>query len=207
MFNMSTPTEDVREERLLKAAADLGADEAKIMDVKDIAVDKRVRLKCSVPVCANYGRHLMCPPNVMPVEEFAEILRLYRRALILQVEADYDSTDKREGHLDGNACDEIEESTRTREWEVKLHRLVNQLEAIAFKEGFHLAAGLTGGDCSLCPECVPPDSGEGCRRPFEARPSMESMGIDVLSTCRNASLPLSFSSAKRVRWTGLVLLS
>jgi predicted metal-binding protein len=203
---MPTTTGDARLNRLISAANDLGADEAKIIDAKEIVVDKRVRLKCIVPVCVSYGRNLMCPPNLMSVEEFAGILELYGKALILQVEAEHDSMDKSEGCLSKRTCDELEESTNTLEWQIKLHRLVNQLEAVAFKEGFYLAAGLTGGDCSLCPECVTPQSGEPCRRPFEARPSMEAMGIDVLKTCDNVGLPLSLSSGSRVRWTGLVLL-
>jgi predicted metal-binding protein len=206
MFRMSTTTGDARLDRLVSAAKDLGADEAKIIDAKEIVVDKRVRLKCTVPVCASHGRNLMCPPNLMSVEEFSEILDLYGTALILQVEAEHDSTDKSEGCLSKRTCDELEESTNTLEWQIKLHRLVNQLETAAFKEGFYLAAGLTGGDCRLCPECVTPQSGEPCRRPFEARPSMEAMGIDVLKTCDNVGLPLSLSSGDKVRWTGLVLL-
>ena len=87
-----------------------------------------------------------------------------------------------------------------------MHKLVNQIEALAFKEGFYLAAGLIGGDCALCLDCVTPRSGEPCRHPFEARPSMEAMGIDVLETCRRAGLPMFLSSRKNVRWTGIVLL-
>lgn len=206
MCNMSTTTRDARLYRLISAANDLGADEAKIIDSKEIVVDKRVRLKCLVPVCASYGRNLMCPPNLMSVEEFAGILELYGKALILQVEAEHDSTDKSEGCLSKRTCEELEKSTNTIDWQIKLHRLVNQLETMAFKEGFYLAAGLTGGDCSLCTECVTPQRGELCRHPFEARPSMEAMGIDVLKTCDNVGLPVSLSSGNKVRWTGLVLL-
>jgi predicted metal-binding protein len=108
--------------------------------------------------------------------------------------------------LSKRTCEELEKSTNTIDWQIKLHRLVNQLETMAFKEGFYLAAGLTGGDCSLCTECVTPQRGELCRHPFEARPSMEAMGIDVLKTCDNVGLPVSLSSGNKVRWTGLVLL-
>ena len=202
---MATASND-RLEGLVTAAVELGADDAKIIDSRDVVVDKRVRLKCAVPVCASYGRNLMCPPNLMSVDEFEEILALYEKALILQIEADYDSTDKSKARLSKGTCEELETATNTSGWEVKLHMLVNQIEALAFKEGFHLAAGLIGGDCALCHECVTPLSGEPCRRPFEARPSMEAMGIDVLETCRRVGLPLFLSSCKKVRWTGIVLL-
>ena len=206
MFDMSTVDKDDRLDRLMRAAIDIGADEARVIDAEDVVVDRRVRLKCSVPICASFGRNLMCPPNVMSVDEFSRTKELYEKALILQIEADYDSADKTGRSLDAETCDRIERSTNTRDWAVRLHKLVNQLEAIAFKEGFYLAAGLIGGDCSLCDECVEPDGGEPCRHPFEARPSMEAMGIVGLKTCDNAGLPPSLSSKENVRWTGLVLL-
>lgn len=203
---MVRESDDRKLRRLVAAAKDLGATETKIVDTEGIIVDKRVRLKCAIPICADYGRHLLCPPNVISVDEFSGIVRLYRKAIILQIEADVDSVDKSKRHLDRDVCRTLERSTRAVKWERKLHKLVNQMETIAFKQGFYLAAGLIGGNCHLCRECVVPQSGELCRHPFEARPSMEAMGIDVVKTCKRAGLSLNLSSKKRVRWTGLVLL-
>lgn len=193
-------------ENLTRKAKEGGATEARIVSAADIVVDSRVRLKCAVPRCSSYDRHLMCPPNLIPVEEFEEMVRRYDKALILQLEADFDSSDKVATGLTGDLCERLEDSTQTVIWQNRLHELVNQLERVAFKMGFHLAAGFIGGECRLCDECVPPKSREPCRHPFEARPSMEAMGIDVVRTCRNAGLPLDLSSPKKVRWTGLVLL-
>lgn len=195
-------------ERDLKALVDEarkdGATNAKIISVKDIVVDKRARLKCAVPVCSNYNRHLMCPPNLMSVDEFKEILASYKIAMIVQIEAGYDSSDKPGGR---KLSKELEDAvTEPNELMKRLHLLVNRLEAFAFKRGFHLVAGLIGGECMLCEECVSPQSGEPCRHPFEARPSMEAMGIDVVRTCKKAGLRISLSSKDPVRWTGLVLL-
>ena len=191
-------------EYLVDEARKGGATHAKIISVKDVVVDKRVRLKCAVPVCSNYNRHLMCPPNLMPVDEFKEILASYKKAMIVQIEAGYDSSDKPGGR---KLSKELEDAvTEPNELMGELHRLVNRLETLAFKSGFHLAAGLIGGECMLCPECVSPRSGKSCRHPFEARPSMEAMGIDVLRTCENAGLRISLSSKEPVRWTGLILL-
>ena len=203
---MTNSEETGKLERLVTAAKNHGADEAKIIDSKKVVVDKRVRLKCAIPICASYGRHLMCPPNLMSVEEFTDALALYETALILQVEADCNSADRTETGLNKETCDKLEKATNTKDWEIKLHRIVNEIEALAFKEGFYLAAGLIGGDCALCPECVTPGSGEPCRRPFEARPSMEAMGIDVFRTCQEVGLPIFLSSDRKVRWTGIVLL-
>jgi len=192
--------------KLLRTARSLDSSDAKIIQTSQVVVDKRVRLKCSVPMCSNYGRHLLCPPNIMSVDEFASILRLYKRAIIVQIEANVDSSDRTGRPLDRDSCKELEERTGTRTWGLKLHRLINALETEAFKQGFYLSAGLIGNDCELCPECVRPGSNEACRHPFEARPSMQAMGIDVFRTCKNVGLPLSFSSEDKVRWTGLVLL-
>ncbi len=191
---------------LVKSAKAHGATSAKIISARDVYVDRRARLKCLVPRCSSYGRHLLCPPNLMPVDEFKETLDCYGSALLLQVEADVDSSDKSAKHLDDDICEKIGSETDSKEWLLKLLRLVNTTEATAFKMGFYFAAGLTGGECCLCRECVTPQSGRPCAHPFEARPSMEAMGIDVIRTCRKAGMPVSLSSKKNVRWTGLVLL-
>jgi len=191
---------------IVKFAKRKGATYARIVDSKDIVVDKRVRLKCSVPLCSSYERNLMCPPNVIGVDEFADVLSLYQKALIVQVEADYDSSDKSKGGLDSKLCDELDRSTASANWQRRLHRLVNQLETESFKKGFYLAAGFTGGECTLCPECVSVQSRSPCRHPFEARPSMEAVGIDVVRTCAQIGLSVKLSSRQKVRWTGMVLL-
>jgi predicted metal-binding protein len=189
---------------LVEEAKRHGATHAKVIFSKDIVVDERVRLKCSVPVCSSYGTHLMCPPNLIPVSEFKKALSGYSKALILQIEAEYDSSDRAPGgRLTGKLDDEITEPYEAMK---ELHTLVNAMETLAFKKGFHLAAGLIGGQCQLCAECVSPKSGEPCRHPFEARPSMEAMGIDVVRTCEKVGLRISLSSKEPVRWTGLVLL-
>jgi len=189
-------------DELVRLAESRGASCAKIVDSGKIAIDRRVRLKCEIPVCSSFNRHQMCPPNLMPVEEFERIVRSYKRTILLQVEGEADSSDRTEGGI----CKELDDSIAPTESQRKLHRLVNELEAAAFKKGFYLATGLIAGECVLCPECVPPSSGEPCRRPFEARPSMEAMGIDVVRTCRNAGMEVNLSSKEKVRWTGLVLL-
>jgi predicted metal-binding protein len=189
---------------LIGEAKRRGASNAKVILTRDIVLDKRVRLKCSVPVCSSYGTHLMCPPNVMPVDEFREVLSMYKKALIIQIEADYNSSDRSPRKELSKELEDV--ITETDVLMKKLHLIVNAMETMAFKKGFHLATGLIGGQCMLCSECIPPSSGKACRHPFEARPSMEAMGIDVVRTCERVGLKVSLSSKEPVRWTGLVLL-
>ncbi len=79
------------------------------------------------------------------------------------------------------------------------------LESAAFKMGYRFATAFAGGDCVLCDVCVGKD-GEACRHPFEARPSMEAVGIDVVATAEAAGLAIEMPAADKPCWTGLLLI-
>lgn len=171
-----------------------GASAVVLANIADIVVDERVRLKCRVPVCDSYNKNLMCPPYVPSVTEFREALRNYKQAILIQISALLYET------YANAPRDEVFIPAR------KLHELVNLGEREAFTAGFRFAAGFIGGCCRLCDECVAAQGGASCRFPFQARPSMEAMGIDVIATAEKAGLPLTFPIKKKVTWTGLVLL-
>jgi predicted metal-binding protein len=190
---------------LPEKAREFGATHAALMPADQVVVDERVRLKCAVPVCQGYGNYLHCPPNTMSVAEFRVVLGRYSVALLVQVESERNSADLDEEGLAGKNAAELEALLHG-EPNLLLGRIINRLEAEAFKAGYYYAAGFSGGICLLCPECVSVASGEPCRRPYEARPSMEGMGIDVFKTAAYAGLSISLSSDQPVRWTGLILV-
>jgi len=72
--------------------------------------------------------------------------------------------------------------------------------------GFGYAVGFIGGPCRLCVTCTGPFSSEQCRHPFMARPSMESVGMDVALIAKKAGLSFSVPAVKEVVWNGLILL-
>jgi len=160
---------------------------------RDIVIDPRVRLKCFIPLCDSYNRGLMCPPNLPPVGEFLEALRCYEVALLIQYRQSLDTATS-------TKLSDAFEGAR------KLHYLVNMGEKEAFRMGFRFAAGLIGGACHLCEECVGAGSKNPCRHPFQARPSMEAMGIDVAATLERAGMSLQFPVSDVVTWTGLLLV-
>ncbi|MHB1125742.1 MAG: DUF2284 domain-containing protein [Bacillota bacterium] len=172
-----------------------GVSAARLIVTGEIIVDERVRLKCLVPRCPEYDRNLMCPPALPAVEEFRRILQLYQWALLLQVKGptaaegfgpSKDAAYNYAGHL---------------------HHLVNILERKFMGMDFPLAAGLIGGACRLCEECVGHMSGKPCRHPLQARPSMEAMGINVVATAEKAGLKIApFPIANEVVWIGIILL-
>lgn len=194
MKNNSPPeSKKSRLDALLKAIVDEGATEAKRISTSQVAVDERVRFKCRVPLCDSFNRNLMCPPYLPSVEEFRRILACYTDAILIQV------TSSVAGKPAGRSRDVFAPAKR-------LHALINRSEKIAFESGFPFAAGLIGGCCRLCSECVAAGGHEPCRHPFKARPSMEAMGIDVMATLRKAGLGCSFPIKHTVTWTGLLLV-
>ena len=179
---------------IISVLKDQGASVVSLIDIADIVVDERVRLKCRVPVCDSYNKNLMCPPHVPSVAEFRTVLKNYSRAILIQVSAEL-----HEAYTNA-PTEEVFLPAR------KLHELVNLGEKEAFTVGFRFAAGFIGGCCRLCDECIIVQGGTLCRYPFKARPSMEAMGIDVTATVEKAGIPVSFPISDRVTWTGLILL-
>lgn len=197
---------DTMVESIVEEAKRLGATRAKAIRTEDVFVDERVRFKCMVPLCENYGRHLMCPPGLMSLDEFRTTLKAYRTAILVQLESRTDSLDKSDRALDGKLARRLQRKTGAGEMERRLQSIIGDLETFAFKSGFHMAAGLIGSECLLCDECVGRSSGEACRHPFKARPSMQALGIDVIRTSQKAGMPVRLSSRSKVRWTGLLLV-
>jgi predicted metal-binding protein len=63
----------------------------------------------------------------------------------------------------------------------KPKKIALALEKKLFLQGFYKAFGLGSGPCNLCESCA---FEEGCRHPEAARPSLESVGVDVFATAR-----------------------
>jgi len=194
-------------DELAKIAVDAGATRAKLMDAKDVVVDKRVRLKCSVPRCYAYGSCLTCPPNIMSVKEFQEILACYHNVLVVQVEADQNSLDRSSESLGSGASDLFKQQlARLGPFRLKLHDVIDKVEAEAFKQGYAYTAGFGGGRCILCGDECPGIVDNKCRHPFRARPAMEAMGIDIRKTAEKAGFSVELSSKENIKFTGLILI-
>lgn len=201
-------------EALCKLAKEFGATNVVSFSAKRVAVDERVRLKCLVPVCDDYGLNLMCPPNVMSVQEFREILARYNWAILIQIEELIPAEMMKEiRQADDVAA--LYKSMRFKDSykktfdpiKLKLHRVVHKVESQTFALGYRFATGFIAGSCKLCPECVAKNSQESCRHPFRARPSMEAVGIDVFKTAQNAGLPFDIPPKNKTVWNGLVLVT
>ena len=198
---------------LAERAVQLGARAARPLSARAVVTDPRVALKCRVPLCAGYGRNLMCPPFVPTAAGFAATLSHYEVALVVQQPIALTATDvaRRYG---GKGLDELALSPDYHDVlaasQNALDGILTALEGEALALGCAFAAGFGGGECRLCKACVASESGvatsEPCRKPFLARPSMEAMGVDVLATAAAAGLPIQMPATDDPVWTGLLLL-
>jgi predicted metal-binding protein len=201
-------------EVLCNFAKDLGATNARPFNAKDVVIDERVKMKCRVPPCKDYGKNLMCPPYVMSTKELRDVISKYEWALLIQVEAPFNTDVKNEISQTGD----VASLYRNKEFLMAfgknfgsnfnlLHLIINKVEAKASMLGYRFATGFKAGACKLCPECVAEKSGKHCRHPYQARPSMEAVGIDVLKTAEIAGLPVDFPPKDKAVWNGLVLIN
>jgi predicted metal-binding protein len=203
-------------------AIEQGAYRARAFSARLVTFDERVRLKCQIPLCPHYGRSLTCPPNVPPFEEFVKAVQRYRTSLLVQTRSalsgDIAACDREEvleyfaslgaAHKEkgGEKTGEEKDLDAMKIAAIRLHKLVNDVERKAMALGFPYAMGLIGGVCMLCHECVGAGPGKACRHPYEARPSMEGVGIDVIKTCARAGLPFELPPKEEIVWSGLVLI-
>ncbi len=196
-------------EKLNSRAFELGAYQVKTIQVNEIVIDPRVRLKCSIPLCDSYGRNRMCPPNIISVEEFAQALSRYRFGLLVQFQMEYGEAEikkKFKGkslgalHQDNDYLDKMTNGMRD------ISLTLGKLEKEALYMGYRFAVALSAGCCRLCDECVGTDPAAKCRHPFQARPSIEAMGIDVVATAEKAGLKVDFPAKGKAVWTGLLLV-
>lgn len=190
-----------------------------VLPALDVIVDERVAFKCLVPRCVFFGFNLMCPPNIMPVGQFKKILQKYHVAILIQINIDSACPPpetcgdlslawedmNRENKVP--TCNDGIYRDNLKRAQARLYGILEEMESLCVKQDYLFAAGLAAGGCSLCDECVGVQSGHKCPHPFRARPSMEGLGIDVVTTAKKAGLKLDFSSDNKTRsWLGLLLV-
>jgi len=188
-------------------AVESGATRAKVIEAGLIVIDERVQLKCRYPPCLFYGKNLMCPPYTPSAKEFGEYTAKYKHAIIVQIETPIEEEIKRRIRRKGAKLKELLKDYELFEhgragWK-KLVDVVSAVEREAFNKGYYLSLGLTAGTCRLCATCDPKLP---CRHPWEARPSMEAVGIDVHKTTKNAGLELKWNTKELMTISGLILI-
>ena len=155
-----------------------GADDARVVNARDIPQDPRVLLKCSSPKCPFYGRSGSCPPHCTGTfSEAKEFMNAYSWAIVYRV-------DVPEGGREYITGPELVEQIKTEEGRHRLAsmqryfwHLGDSVESVAYYDGHYFAINCHFGPCllSLCEEfetCQEMKTGI-CRFPTIAKPSVE----------------------------------
>ena len=180
----------VREERLEAAlehycqmSLDLGASAAVTIPASDVIIGERVRPKCFAPRCLRAGETPNCPPYAPDLDLVRGAMSRFSWAVLFKCDVA-----PIEDYVPGSGRTKADKR-RTLSFHRKGSEVVCALERHAYKDGYHRAIGFGGGSCKdyLCDglPCQFLDSGR-CRFPQRARPSMEAVGMDVLSLVHQA---------------------
>jgi predicted metal-binding protein len=145
--------------------------EAKEIHPSSVVTAPWVRLKCQYG-CPRYDRGYCCPPETPTPEQTRKVLDSYNRSILFHFTAA-----KKSGQARGKLVRGF------------MDALVD-LEGEMFKDGLYRAFVLLSGPCALCEECGKL-KGVPCRYGSRARPSMESVGIDVYRTAWNSAFPIA----------------
>jgi predicted metal-binding protein len=164
-------------EQLRKDALKLGARAAKIIPASTVKTAAWVRRKCQFG-CGGYGESLTCPPYSPSPAETREMLKSYKKAILIQIDTDSKAS---------------------------ISGIARKLEREAFLAGYWKAFGMGAGPCMICEKCNLKGT---CRYGEKARPAMEACGIDVFTTVRANGFPIDTldSADRKAHYYGLVLV-
>lgn len=173
---------------ILKDAMGLGITTTLGINPRILAPKPWVRNFCYANKCGKYGKHYMCPPLIGSLEETDKRLRDFKQCILLQY------SKKLSANQDLGEIEAIK---------TEFHLKILQLENLLLTNGALSAWGLMGGSCSLCPKCYA-ETDQPCLYPDRARPSPESMGIDIITLLNNLGIGSQFYT-DRITWTGCLL--
>ena len=197
---------------LRKQAVELGAIEAKIIPVKKIVIEDRVVFKCKLG-CEKYGKTLACPPHAPTPEEFRKIVSEYHNALFMKFKTHVEGNSELIRYLSKTDDPSVPPEMKAKvekflsAWKDEMKKIldiVHELERLAAKEGYLLAAGLVSGACQLCEKC---NVEEGiCIHPTMKRYSEEGVGVNVKATAEKAGISFTLPFKKNPETFALLLI-
>ena len=159
---------------------------AYMLNASDIDVENRAKLKCAYG-CRGYGKRLSCPPHIISIDEFREILKEYDTTILLIEEHDT-SAEK----------DIFKAWSKLRKG--SFNKML-ELEHDAFRQGFIYAQLLRPGACNECETC-----GDECNKPEIRRFPPEAVGINLSKLMEKKRLKMEYCNFDRVKCVGILLL-
>jgi predicted metal-binding protein len=157
-----------------------GISEAMVIYTTKIDVKDYVLAKCKFG-CTRYGTNWCCPPNTHTPEQTRQLLKDYSKAILLIGES--------KGIENHN----------------EFRKGLLEIEKAMMQRGYYKALALPIGGCTTCERCAYLD-GKNCIHPEDKRPSVEGMGIDILSTVKRFKKNVDNVDKDKDKRYGLILL-
>ena len=175
---------------LTAEALSLGASKATVIPTSSIVLDASFRKLCKANACGVYGKCWMCPPDVGEIDELMARVGQYDLALVYQTVSSLEDSYDFEG---------------MQEAKQQHYKLSSALRDVFAQKGILTALHLGCGGCGVCETCAK-RSGEPCRFPTLAMPSLEAYGVNVSKLAVTASMKY-INGQNTVTYFGAVLFS
>lgn len=175
------------EAELKRLAKDSGASAFVRMDTSKVVTASWVRLRCQFG-CKHYGERLTCPPYSPTPEDTRKVLDEFKTAFLI----------KYDGFLGLDAYPPQSLTNAVKKVSLKICDTGFEMERQAFLSGYYKAFVYGAHRCYRCEVCALEEGKTKCKFPVNARPSMESAGIDVFATAKNAGINMQVIKDKKV---------
>lgn len=176
--------------KIIEKALEFGAHKASIIETKNIVLDRIFRDICASNTCGMYGKCYMCPPDVGDIDELMAQVKKYDYALVYQTVIDIEDSFDFEGMIEGKK---------------KSYLLDQKLRKIFVDKNIYKVLHLGAGGCGVCETCAK-KTGEPCRFPEKAMPSLEAYGVNVSELAKVAGMKY-INGRDTVTYFGAVLFS
>jgi len=142
---------------VLTAGKKFGVDEALLIYTSKVDIKQQMLLQCQF-TCKYYGKYYTCPPRLNTVDKTRELLKEYKKAILVIGD---------QGRMELR----------------KFKRAMLAIETTLKLNNYEKAMALSMGPCNLCDTCTV-EKGKPCIYPEKKRPSVEGLGIDMISTVK-----------------------
>ena len=171
-------------------AVELGAYRACVTEASEIELDRSFRLACESNACGVYGKCYMCPPDVGDIDELMWEVGKYKYAFVYQTVSELEDSFDFEGMIEAKK---------------KSYPLAQSVREIFYELNVGNALHLGAGGCGVCETCAK-RTGDPCRFPERATPSLEAYGINVSSLAKSAGMKY-INGQNTVTYFGAVLFN
>ena len=169
---MNTMENKIFFDTLTSVALSSGAYRANVIKTEDIVTDRVFRDMCAANSCGMYGKCYMCPPDIGDIDTLMAEVRNYDYALVYQTVTELEDSYDFEGMIEARK---------------KMPKLTQKLRKILKDMNISDALILGVGNCGVCETCAK-RTGEPCRFPDLAIPSLEAYGINVSQLAKAAGM-------------------